>query len=396
MKLHRMLAEAAVQVTAAVFTRGKVLDHELASLFGRNLKWGKRDRSFVAETVFEVVRWRRALAFVADCEETNTAALCAVQWRRMGIELPAWWEHAGPTEADIAERERALPEQPRAVRASIPNWLDELGVAELGEAPWEANLTALNQRARVFLRVNTLRNAPEEVTAWLSSHGVEVSAVPGVPSALVLPEGKSLPKALLTDGRVEIQDAGSQLVAPLLGALPGETVIDACCGAGGKTLHLAAIMENRGTLHGLDIAPRKLEELHRRAKAAKVTCLRTALATPEQVHSLTGQADRLLIDAPCSGLGTLKRQPDLKWRLTPQTLDRVRAVQHELLTRYPAMLRPGGTLVYATCSVLPSENRRQIDRLLQSDRFEWIQEEQISPALTGFDGFCAAALRRKA
>ena len=389
MKVHRILAEAAAAVAEAVFIGRKVLDRELAAAFARHPKWGKRDRAFVAETVFEVVRWRRALAFVADCEQT--AAWCAAQWRRMGCAVPEWWRHGGAGEAEMAERESALPVQPRAVRESIPGWLDELGERELG-GEWDAELAALNRKPRVFLRANALRNTPEEAIAWLAAHGVEACAVEGLPSALVLPEGKSLPKALRWDGRVEIQDAGSQLIAPRLRAQPGETVIDACCGAGGKALHLAAILGNQGIIHALDIEPRKLQELERRAEAGGATCIRAALIDAAKVAALAGRGDRLLIDAPCSGLGTLKRQPDLKWRLTPAQLDQVRGVQRELLASYPEMLRRGGILVYATCSILGSENRGAVEGLLNSGAFTCSEELRISPAATGFDGFYAAAL----
>jgi 16S rRNA (cytosine967-C5)-methyltransferase len=392
MILHRILAEAAVEVADGVFARRKVLDHELGAAFARHPKWGKRDRAFVAGTVFEVVRWRRALAFVADVAEGDTAALCAAQWRRMGFELPSWWRHEGAGDAEMAERETTLAGQGRAVRESIPDWLDEWGATGLG-ARWEAELTALNRRARVYLRVNTLRNSPSEARAWLSGHGIEATPVTGMPEALELPEGRVIPKGLLLEGRVEIQDAGSQRIAPLLGARPGEIVVDACAGAGGKTLHLAALMANRGLIHALDVDPRRLRELQRRSAAAGVTNLRVAPMNPVTLAALAGQADRVLVDAPCSGLGTLKRQPDLKWRLTPSDIERVRRIQDELLDSCPAMLRPGGVMVYATCSILPEENHRAVERVTAGSGLSWIEEEQISPAETGWDGFYAAVLR---
>jgi 16S rRNA (cytosine967-C5)-methyltransferase len=392
MILHRILAEAAVQVVERVLADHQVLDRELAAAFARHPKWGKRDRAFVAETAFEVVRWRRALAFVADADESDTAALCSAQWGRMGIALPDWWRHRGAGLAEMAEREAVLPEQRRAVRESIPDWLDDVGATGLG-SDWDLELAALNRRARVYLRVNTLRNRRDEAVAWLLSHGIEAVPVPGLPDALVLPEGRSLPKSLRVEGRVEIQDAGSQQVAPLLGALPGETVIDACAGAGGKTLHLAALMENRGVIHALDVEPRKLRELERRAGAAGATIIRTGPADAAKISALAGRADRLLIDAPCSGLGTLKRQPDLKWRLSPGSLDRIRRIQRELLVSLPRMLRPGGVLVYATCSILPSENREALEQTFGLEAIRGMEEVHISPAATGFDGFYAGTFR---
>ncbi len=390
MKMHRILAEAASNIAKSVFREHKVLDHELATAFEENPKWGKRDRSFIAETVFEVARWRRVLSFLADSEETT--ALCAAQWVRMGFELPEWWAYNGRPADEMKEREAELVDQPRAVRESIPDWIDALGVAELGAA-WDAELSALNQRASVFLRVNTLRTTRPEAIAWLASFQIVAKEVPGLPDALVLAPGKALPKTLRFDGRVEIQDAGSQMIAPLVAPQPGERIIDACSGAGGKSLHLAALMNNEGRVFGMDIDPKKLAEMERRAKRAGASkCLKSKEIIATTASDFVGVADRLLIDAPCSGLGTLKRQPDLKWRLKPAQLDRLRGIQKDLLENYTVMLKPGGRLVYATCSILPSENRAAIDPLLASGKFTLLEELPISSAVMGYDGFYAAAL----
>lgn len=393
MKMHRILAEAASSIAKAVFREHKVLDHELATAFEENPKWGKRDRSFIAKTVFEVARWRRALSFLVDSEETT--ALCAAQWVRMGYEIPDWWAYNGKTADEIRDRESELPSQPRAIRESIPDWIDALGVQELGDA-WDAELTALNQRAAIFLRVNTLRTTRPEAIAWLASFNIPATEVPGLSDALLLAPGKSLPKSLRLDGRVEIQDAGSQMIAPFVDPQPGERIIDACSGAGGKSLHLAALMKGDGRVFGMDVDVKKLAELERRAKRANANkCVKSKEITNATTADFAEVADRLLIDAPCSGLGTLKRQPDLKWRLKPAQLDRLRGIQKELLTTYTAMLKPGGRLVYATCSVLPSENRAAVDYLTGQGKFTLLEEHRVSPAATGYDGFYVAALRKE-
>ena len=391
MKMHRLLAEAAAGLVKSVFKEHRVLDHALAAAFEANPKWGKRDRGFVAETAFEVVRWRRALAFLADSEEAN--ALCAAQWTRMGYDLPDWWQYRGARADDIRGREISLPDQPRKIRESVPDWLDELGEAELGTA-WAAEISALNRRAPVYLRVNTLKLDLQSAMAWLAEAGVEAAPVPGAPDALALPEGRILPKPLREDGRVEIQDAGSQWIAPMVDPQPGEMVIDACCGAGGKSLHLAALMRNEGRVFAMDVDAKKLTELERRAKRAGATCVRPRPILPATVSDFAGVGDRLLVDAPCSGLGTLRRQPDLKWRLKPAQIDRVRGIQRDLLTTYPEMLKPGGRLVYATCSILPSENRAAVDSLVSDGGFRLIEDRVISPANDGFDGFYAAVLEK--
>jgi len=391
MKIHRILAEAATDILREVFRNSKVLDHTLAEAFSNNPRWGKRDRAFIAETVFEVTRWRRALEFIAGSPEV--AALCAAQWTRMEFELPDWWNHPGASQSEMRDREAALDTQPRAIRESIPDWLDALGESELGEA-WENEIHSLNQRAPVFLRVNTLMANRDEVIRWLRENHVEAAPVDGLPDALVLPPGKMLPKPLRTDGRIEIQDAGSQLIAPLLDIHPGQRVIDACAGAGGKALHLAALMQNDGRLYAMDVNEKKLHELKFRARRARVSCIVNKPIIETTPTDFAEIADRLLIDAPCSGLGTLRRQPDLKWRLKPAQLDRVRKIQRDLIASYPAMLKPGGRLVYATCSILPSENRAAIQPLLDNGNWELIEEAPVSPAATGFDGFYAAALTR--
>lgn len=390
MRIHRILALAAAEIIRSVFERQRVLDRELARAFEAHPKWGKRDRSFVAETVFEVVRWRRALAFLVGSDEP--AALCAAQWVRMGLELPEWWEYAGEPAQQILSRELELPAQPRALRESIPDWLDARGEAELG-ADWAAELCALNQRSRVYLRVNTLQSTRAAAILWLAEHNIVAEPVADLPDALALLPGKTLPKSLRNDGRVEIQDAGSQCIAPLLAPQPGECVIDSCAGAGGKALHLAALMQNDGRILGMDIVPAKLRELARRAQRAKASkSIQTHEISADTLSTFAASADRLLIDAPCSGLGTLKRQPDLKWRIRPEQIERVQRTQAELLQSYPQMLKPGGRLVYATCSLLPSENRQAIEPLLNSGAYRLLEECTLSPAANGFDGFYAAAL----
>jgi 16S rRNA (cytosine967-C5)-methyltransferase len=391
-KIHRVLAEGCVAVLDAVFAQGKVLDRALEAAFSANPRWGKRDRGFIAETVFEVVRWRRALAFVADGD--SPAALCVAQWRRMGLEIPEWWAWTGCDVEEMAVREGELSQQPRAIRESVPDWLDARGESELGER-WDAELAALNRKAGIFLRANRLAGTREETAAWLAGEGIETRAVEGVPDALEVTRGR-IGKPLLASGRFEIQDASSQRVAPLLGVEPGMRVIDACAGAGGKTLQLAAAMQNRGEIIALDVAGRKLGELQNRAKRAGVSIIRTEIWSEQTLRQLAGWADAVLIDAPCSGLGTLKRQPDLKWRLTEPSLEKTRRLQRRLLDHYPEVVAAGGRFVYATCSVLPSENEGQVAALLERDpRWQLERQETFSPAVTGHDGLFGARLVRK-
>ena len=391
MKLHRHLCASTLELAKSVLVNHRVLDHELAAAFEENPKWGKRDRNFVAESLFEATRWRRALAFLVDSEETNS--VLTAQWLLMGYELPEWHSYNGLPPEEIIARQQTLADQPRAVRQSIPDWLDQLGHAELGDL-WEPQLTALNEKPSVFLRVNTLLSTVEDTIAWLAENGVEASRVDGYPHALALPPGKMLPKSLRLDGRIEIQDPSSQHISPLLDPQPGQRIIDACSGAGGKALHLCALSNNEARIFAMDVDEKKLAALKSRARRARASEISPKPITETTPTDFENIADSLLIDSPCSGLGTLKRQPDLKWRLKPAALDRVRSIQAQLLAEYPKMLKPGGKLLYATCSILPSENQDQITRLLANHPGEYklISQTNLLPSETGHDGFHASLL----
>lgn len=390
-RLHRLLAEACASAVAAVFEEGRVLDRVLAEAFGSHPKWGKRDRAFVAETAYETVRWRRALEFVAGSRQIP--GLLAAQWTRMGFDIPHWWQWDGFSVEGMRPRELELHAQPRAVRESMPDWLDDLGAAELGSV-WDDELHALNLRAPVVLRVNPMKITLERARARLAEAGIITYPVEDAPDALQVEDGKTVPAKLLDGGWAQIQDAGSQQIAPLLGAEPGMRVIDACAGAGGKTLHLAALMKNRGEIRAFDILETKLSELRRRVARGMISNVRGECLHEGSMAKHREWADRLLLDVPCSGLGTLRRQPDLKWRLTPARLQGIRKTQESILSQYPSMLKPGGYLVYATCSILPSENTRQVHFLLDPGGFELLLEKNISPSRTGWDGFYAALVRK--
>ena len=392
MKLHRNLALAIVATLTEIFENNQVAERAVAASFEAHPKWGKRDRAFVAETVYEIVRWRRLLEFAAQDE--NNWALLSAQLARTNQELPTWDEFKNYNAAWMRTRLQT-PEIERAVRESIPDWLDELGARELGER-WPDELVALNQSAPVVLRANTLKTSRDELRAQLSELGFATTTIDDLPNALQLVERKAVTRTeFYKDGLFEIQDAASQMVAPFAAATAGLKVLDACAGAGGKTLHLAACMENAGELRALDVTASKLDELSRRATRAGAD-VQVALANDKSLKQLRGWADRLILDMPCSGTGTLRRQPDLKWRLSPDWLERLRATQREILTNYRALVADGGEIIYATCSILPSENSEQIAWFV-SEFGEWeLREERvISTAQTGFDGFYMARLVRK-
>ncbi len=390
-KLHRNLADAIVATLAEIFDNNQVAERAVAASFEKHPKWGKRDRSFVAATVYEIVRWRRLLEFAAQ-DESNWALLAA-QMARAEQALPDWDEFK-PFNAAWLRTRLQIPEIERAVVQSIPDWIDELGERELGER-WPAEIAALNREAPVVLRANTLKTSRDELRARLSELGFETTLIENLPDALQLSERKAVTRTeLYKAGLFEIQDAASQMVAPFADAVSGMKVLDACAGAGGKTLHLAAQINNQGELRALDVSESKLVELTRRATRAGAN-VSVALANEKSLKQLRGWADRLILDMPCSGTGTLRRQPDLKWRLSPEWLERLRVTQREILRDYRTLVADGGEIVYATCSILPSENGEQIAWFVgEFPEWELREERVVSTAQTGFDGFYMARLGR--
>ena len=271
---------------------------------------------------------------------------------------------------------------------------------ELGEAVWAKEIAAQNQPAKVILRTNTLKTTKENLRAILMDLDIETDALPDQPEALVLKERANV---FMTDvfkqGFFEVQDASSQLVAGFLDVKPGMRVVDTCAGAGGKSLHIAALMENKGQLIAMDLYESKLKQLKIRAKRDGVFNIEyRIIENTKVIKRLHGTADRVLIDAPCSGLGVLKRNPDAKWKLKPEFIDNIRKTQAEVLESYSKIVKPGGKLVYATCSILPSENQEQVARFLTTaigKEFTLTKDQKILSHESGFDGFYMALLERK-
>ncbi|MEM7087565.1 MAG: RsmB/NOP family class I SAM-dependent RNA methyltransferase [Bacteroidota bacterium] len=402
MKLHRNLVFATIDSLHLIFNENKQADKVLKNTLKRDKRWGSRDRSFIAETTYDIVRWKRLYAEIAEVREPfdrpNLFRLFTVWATLKGISLPDCPQFEATPTRKIKGRFDEFSKN-RKVRESIPDWLDALGEKELGKK-WNKELTALNKQAEVILRVNTLKTNVKELQAALLETGLETETIKGIPSALRLLERANVfTTEAFKNGWFEVQDASSQKVAQLLDPKPGMRVVDACAGAGGKSLHIAMLMENKGQLISLDIYQNKLTELKRRAKRNGAHNIETRLIeSTKTIKKLIGKADKVLIDAPCSGLGVLRRNPDTKWKLQPEFLDEIRATQKELLNSYSRMVKEGGDLLYATCSVLPSENDKQIKAFLSREEgssFTLVSEEKIMPSISGYDGFYLALLRKK-
>lgn len=395
MKIHKIIVAQVVTSLEEIFDQGLYADKVIERVMKSNKSWGARDRRFFAETVYEIVRWERLLSYAAD--NNDFWAIWAAYWIRQGHELPDWPELAEVEAAQITARLKDLPSF--AVAQSIPDWMDERGRTELGEA-WKPVMRALNRPAEVFLRVNTLKALPPQVIKSLAEDGIEaVPVAADLPAALRLPVRKNVfATKAFKEGFFEVQDASSQMIAPLLEVEPGHRVVDACAGAGGKSLHLAALMKNKGKIISLDIHEWKLKELKERARRDGVDVIETRLIDSSKViKRMHDSADRLLLDVPCSGMGVLRRNPDTKWKLSNEEIARLQQLQYEILTSYAPMTKKGGKMVYATCSLLPSENEKQVERFLQEHGESWTLLKQIHlrPDTDGFDGFYGALLQRR-
>lgn len=403
MRLHRNLVVAVIKVLDGTFNQNFYADKTIEKILKSDKRWGSRDRGFIAETSYEIIRWKRLYSQIS---ETKSPYKYGELWKMFsvwavlkGIQLPNWKEFENTPTRRIKGKFDSLVKI-RKFRESIPDWLDRTGCDELGENRWTSELSALNKKANVIIRANSLKINVNDLRKELQKEDIQVEKINGFPEALKLRERKNLFKTkAFQNGYFELQDASSQLVAPFLKAEKGMKICDVCAGAGGKTLHLSAITENKGQIIAMDIFKNKLFELKRRAKRNNAFNIETRLIeNNKSIKRLHGKIDRLLIDAPCSGLGVLRRNPDSKWKLSQNFLDKIKDTQQEILKRYSPMLKENGKLVYATCSILPSENELQIKKFLKTEqgkKFKVEDEKKISPAQSGFDGFYMARLSFK-
>lgn len=403
MRLHRNLVFAVIDALHQIFNEGDYADKVIEKVLRYDKRWGVRDRAFIAETTYDIVRWKRLYTTIANAGEPYTRPhlfrLFSVWCVLRGIRLPDWKQIEDTPERRIKGRFDELSKI-RKFRESIPDWLDELGEKSLGQDLWTRELAALNQQADVVLRTNTLKIQKPLLQNLLAEEGIETETLKAYPDALKLKERTNVfTTKAFKEGLFEVQDASSQRVAPFLEVQPGQRVVDACAGAGGKTLHLACQMQNKGQLIALDTYESKLKKLKIRAKRNGVHNVETrGIESTKTIKKLYDSADRLLLDAPCSGLGVLRRNPDAKWKLNLQFIDQIVKVQQNILQNYSKMVKKGGQMVYATCSILPQENTDQVQTFLSSENgkdFALIKEKHCYASIEGFDGFYMALLTRQ-
>jgi 16S rRNA (cytosine967-C5)-methyltransferase len=388
---------AVAQALHTIFVENRFADKVIEHTLRSNPKAGSRDRAFIAETTYDIVRNYRLYAAILGKEpaaETDFWEIVGVHLILNDLVAQEVAELRALDPAEVREKAAQLRAE-RKYRESVPDWLDELGARELGAA-WDDTLAWLNRPAEVVLRTNRLKTDRDALQKVLEEEGVETKTV-GDADALVLLRRQNVFKTkAFKNGLFEVQDFSSQLVAPFLDPKPGMRVVDACAGGGGKALHLAALLEGRGAVIALDTFAWKLDELRQRARRAGVSNIETrTIESTKVVKRLYNTADRLLLDVPCSGLGVLRRNPDSKWKLSLAFIENLQKTQQEILQTYSRILKPGGQMVYATCSILPSENEQQVQTFLASDAgkgFALVAERNILPQDEGFDGFYMALL----
>ncbi len=380
------------------FQDKKYADKVLERLLKAHKKWGSADRQVVSEIFYDIVRWKKRLEYYMG-EGTKPSniynlILAYLLWKK--VKYKKFDEFDGIKTGGILSKLDKKTFPTKAIEHSVPDWLAGLFEKELG-AKWEKEMSALNEQAPVILRANSLKVSAENLVEILKEEGVNSFVLRGYPDAVQLKEKKNVfLTSAFKEGFFEVQDASSQKIAELLDVKEGMRAVDACAGAGGKTLHIAALMKNKGQIIALDIYEWKLAELKRRAKRAGAFNIETRFIEDNKViKRLHNTADRLLIDAPCSGLGVLKRNPDSKWKIDEDFINRIKTEQENILQNYSKILKKGGKMVYATCSILPSENGEQVRKFLaENTEFALVEEENIMPS-DGYDGFYMALIERK-
>ncbi len=399
-RLYPILVEAVVGAIERIFNRSEYADKVIPDLLKRNLKWGARDRNFVAETTYDLVRWWRKYWAMLDIQPSydrqtvNKIIALSLLSRGYSILNPDILEIDN---LSFLQKLLYQKQENAAVEYALPDWLyarilknyqdDTQEVAEL--------LQSLNQAPQVYLRVNTLKTTTQQLVKQFEKDEISTSPIEGVPNALALTTRKNLQKnALFLNGHFEFQDLGSQRIGAFCKVKKGMMVIDVCAGGGGKSLYIAANMENKGQLIASDLHTARLAQLHIRAERAGINILK--IKSLDDLKTYQNRADVVLLDVPCSGLGVLRRNADTKWKIKPEDLDKLVETQALILQQHASLTAVGGALVYATCSILPEESELQVAAFLQKNKnFALEEASRIHPHRDDCDGFYMARLVRK-
>jgi 16S rRNA (cytosine967-C5)-methyltransferase len=422
-KITDVLIGLTAQVTRELLKFEQPADFVLSNFF-RQHRVDNRSRAFIAETAYAVLRRRRLLEKVVGEHSTPLRLVLAALVKVTGLSQRQVGEALGDDGGREASwlaglKAQGDPEMTLAEQADLPDWLAERLLARMAPEAMLDMARALNQPAPLDLRVNAIKATREEVLAQLQSDGQAVEPCRYAPMGLRIKGRPALSRhPMFLDGKFEVQDEGSQLLGQLLAPKRGEMVADFCAGAGGKTLLLGALMRSTGRLYAFDVADKRLAKLKPRLARSGLSNVHPAVIASEndiKIKRLAGKLDRVLVDAPCSGLGTLRRNPDLKWRQSPHSVAELSRKQADILAGASRLVKVGGRLVYATCSILPEENEEVVDAFLAAHpeflRLSAVEvlakqgividcpsesgDMRLTPQHHGTDGFYAAVLERK-
>ncbi|HZV54477.1 MAG TPA: RsmB/NOP family class I SAM-dependent RNA methyltransferase [Rhodocyclaceae bacterium] len=416
MRITEKLLAATVDAATDMLKFNQPADGVLSTHFKVD-RTGSHDRAFIAETAYAVLRRKRLLDRLAGPGATPRQLVLAALVRLQGCNQRQLAEAVSARELEWLAQFKAQsePELTLAEQADLPDWLVARLLGRMGADELLAMARGLNQPAPLDLRVNPMKVSRDETLARLKADGIEAEACRYAPMGIRLKGRPSLSRhPLYLEGKIEVQDEGSQLLGHLLQPKRGEMVIDFCAGAGGKTLLLGALMRSTGRLYAFDVAEKRLAKLKPRVARSGLSNVHPVCITGEndiRVKRLAGKIDRVLVDAPCSGLGTLRRNPDLKWRQTPESVAELTRKQADILAGASRLVKAGGRLVYATCSILPEENEMIVDAFLathgdfarlsavdmlakQGIDMDVGQDLSLLPHTHGTDGFYAAVLER--
>jgi 16S rRNA (cytosine967-C5)-methyltransferase len=383
-----------------VFKENIYASKAIMKSFKNHQEWDNQAKGYFSDTIYDIVRYWRLLWYLLKKEPTlekkDLLNLIGVYFFYKERRI---FNTTEIKNIDYAELEKTLiyTKDVRVLKESIPDWLDQLGIDELGKR-WDPIINALNQKPNIIIRTNTLKITSDELIKLLKNEGIQSEKIERTPEALLLKDKTNVFRLQsFKEGFFEVQSDASQMVSIFLDPKPGMRVVDVCAGEGSKTLHLAALMKNKGKIIAMDTQEWKLKELRRRAVKAGAENIEVRKIDSSKAYKrLKGTADRLLIDAPCSGLGTLKRNPDIKWKLTLSDLERLKEIQRDLLDRYFPLLRTKGHMVYSVCSILVSEGEKQVKDFLErhNNEFQLIKEKRYWPDTDDTDGFYMALLER--
>jgi len=419
-----LIRQAAI-VLSNLLTFSSPADAKLSEFFRNNRELGTKERAFVAESVYGVLRRLRFLSTVTanDENDPDDARKLILAWllRVQGMSIRELEPMLSEQQKEWAHliKAKATDNLPLAVQADVRDWLWDKLVAQYGEAEALTIARSMHEQATLDLRVNTIKGTRDEVMAKFiaenTSGETNVTKTPYSPIGIRMPNRMNIGRhVLFTEGKIEVQDEGSQLLAHLVAVKRGMMVADFCAGAGGKTLAMGALMRNTGRLYAFDVSEKRLHNLGQRLKRSGLSNLNAQVISSEtdpKLKRLNGKFDRVLVDAPCSGLGTLRRNPDLKWRQTPQDVAELNVKQTNILARAAKLTKVGGRLIYATCSLLSDENEQIAEQFLAShpdfkllNAAQILAQHQIEldtgdylkllPHLHNTDGFFAAVFEK--